>query len=262
MAIKFSELKGLLKDTQIDTVKMSDPAYNIQLQQCTQNNWTLSPSANGMVNFTNINNLKKINRLDVTCLLCPSEVNIWVSIQNIYTNFPDISDIYLNTGLVRTLWDELNEKYPIANTGDMLSLFYVMSPPNGAEFGMNKDYCWYQEYNGARIMNYKYLNKIDTEYGGSIYVPFNLYSLLEYEREYRIHNVDKQIFQKNIRRRDQVLIGLGIKPDDNFTYSKKFDISVWVTFDYNTNITYTIRDSYRYNLGNYMDKFRQEVYYE
>lgn len=65
MAIKFSELKPLMKETSIQTVKMSDSVYGIYMECMTHyekgNNMVFDEKKN--ITFKNINNLKNKNRL-------------------------------------------------------------------------------------------------------------------------------------------------------------------------------------------------------
>lgn len=271
MAIKFSELRGLLKDTNIQTVKMSDPAYNIQLMQCTNNYWNATASYIGMVNFFNLNKLKSIGRLDVTCLFCPSEINLWISTRSFYQPYQDNSYAYLvfryedmiNLNLT------LNKYIPNLNKNKkLLSLFYVTNPVNGGALseknGVEK------EYRGARIMNYG-------SYFGSTKQPkdriaFNdiIYGIVPewYHLELIFELNPKIIKQKSYY---NVLIGLGYKPDDNFTYNDRCDLSFWL--DYGTsNNTYSmfetsafnnnIHKDYRYSLDSYFEYFNSKVIYE
>lgn len=63
MAIKFSELRGLLKDTNIQTVRMSDPVYSTQMEKITYGkkyNYTIE---NKTIKFKNLNDLKIENKL-------------------------------------------------------------------------------------------------------------------------------------------------------------------------------------------------------
>lgn len=64
MAIKFSELKPLMKETSIQTVKMSDPVYGMYMECMThyeEDNMIFETKKN--ITFKNINNLKNKNRL-------------------------------------------------------------------------------------------------------------------------------------------------------------------------------------------------------
>ena len=63
MAIKFSELRGLLKDTNINTVKMSDPVYGIQMEKITYKNYYDFSEQRKSISFKNIHYLKKNNQL-------------------------------------------------------------------------------------------------------------------------------------------------------------------------------------------------------
>ena len=64
MAIKFSEMKELLKDTDIQTIKLSDPVYNSCMRQLTQNIVSDNPSA-GKISFDILNKMKLQNKLSM-----------------------------------------------------------------------------------------------------------------------------------------------------------------------------------------------------
>lgn len=260
MSIKFSELRGLLKDTKINTVRMSDPAYNIQLAQCTNNNWNIIFKKIERVNFLNLNKLKMMDRLDVVCLFCPSEINLWVNTTDKYQRYEDDTPAYFffKYNDLGNLDTELNRIIPKINRKPLLSLFYVMNPTNGGALsgkeGVQKD------FNGARIMNYGHY--FDTQ------LPFNDIPQVWMDgmpKAQLVIEVKPQIMKQNGQW--NVLIGLGYKPDDDFSYSDRCDISFWL--DYGTNGYYSMfsDDSftnrghidYRYGVSGYFEKFNSMV---
>ena len=64
MAIKFSEMKELLKDTDIQTIKLSDPVYNSCMRQLTQNIVHDNPGAS-KISFDILNKMKLQNKLSM-----------------------------------------------------------------------------------------------------------------------------------------------------------------------------------------------------
>lgn len=77
MAFKFSELRGLLKDTSIQTVKMSDPAYKIQMKNLSQERIGGS-SWNTSISFKNINALKNTNNLHKIVFVAPLTIELYL----------------------------------------------------------------------------------------------------------------------------------------------------------------------------------------
>lgn len=67
MAIKFSEMKELLKDTDIQTIKLSDPVYNSCMRQLTQNIVYDNPNS-GKISFDILNKMKLQNKLSMVQL--------------------------------------------------------------------------------------------------------------------------------------------------------------------------------------------------
>lgn len=67
MAIKFSEMKELLKDTDIQTIKLSDPVYNSCMRQLTQNIVHDNPGAS-KISFDILNKMKLQNKLSMVQL--------------------------------------------------------------------------------------------------------------------------------------------------------------------------------------------------
>lgn len=272
MAIKFSELRGLLKDTNINTVKMSDPAYNVQLAQCKKNNWNDITPYVTVVNFDVLHKLKMMNRLDVTCLLCPSEINLWISTNNkydLYTNLDSYNFLFLYNDLYN-LDTSLNNVIPSINKNkQLLSLFYVMNPTNGGALsevdGVEKP------YRGARIMNYGYYfgskEKIPQNR-----LPFNNIPQIrkDFEDRQLVININPKII---VKKKDwNILIGLGYKPDDNFTFNSICDISFWLSYR-NTESSYlmfhedsftgiNVHTNYRYNAKYYFEEFDNRVIYQ
>lgn len=264
MAIKFSELRGLLKDTSVNTVKMSDPAYNAQLAKCRGNDWTRINTYVTIVNFSNLNKLKLMNRLDVTCLFCPSEINLWISTNDKYQYYENGTDAYLflKRGDLYNLDTTLNKIIPKINKKPLLSLFYVMNPINGG--ALSADEGTEKFFRGAKIMNYHHY--FNTQ------LSFNNISQVQIDSQTSAELIIK-IKPEIIKRKGayNVLIGLGYKPDDDFSYSDVCDLSFWA--DYASDKTganmfsedsfslKTVHRNYRYGIENYFENFDSRVIY-
>jgi len=78
MAIKFSELRGLLKDTNINTVKMSDPAYSIQMEKITYGKNYIYTDNPKQINFNKLNYLKSKNNLWLVHQLTAFSIEIYL----------------------------------------------------------------------------------------------------------------------------------------------------------------------------------------
>nr|DAW49843.1 MAG TPA: hypothetical protein [Caudoviricetes sp.] len=76
MAIKFSELRGLLKDTNIQTVKMSDPVYSIQMEKITYKNYYIFSEQRKSISFNNLHYLKNNNQLYLLNQILPFNIRI------------------------------------------------------------------------------------------------------------------------------------------------------------------------------------------
>lgn len=76
MAIKFSELRGLLKDTNIQTVKMSDPVYSIQMEKITYKNYYNFSEQRKSISFNNLHYLKNNNQLYLLNQILPFNIRI------------------------------------------------------------------------------------------------------------------------------------------------------------------------------------------
>nr|DAQ69243.1 MAG TPA: hypothetical protein [Caudoviricetes sp.] len=132
MAIKFSELRGLLKDTNINTVKMSDPVYGIQMEKITYKNYYNFSEQRKSISFKNIHYLKKNNQLYLLNQILPFNIRI---------NFILYANVFRNTRILVTkksifkfyqlVINEINEWYKkkwITNT--LYSCFYLNNTNN------------------------------------------------------------------------------------------------------------------------------------
>ena len=147
MAIKFSEMKELLKDTDTQTIKLSDPVYNSCMRQLTQNIVYDNPSA-GKISFDILNKMKLQNKLSM--------------VQLTYFDFIEFREIgfdkiYDNNNKL----ENLRTKY--VNGEDIL---ISISTANNAMEKITKKFI---EYNPCMFINKKY--SLDVSY---IYVSDDL----------------------------------------------------------------------------------------
>jgi hypothetical protein len=120
MAIKFSEMKELLKDTDIQTIKLSDPVYNSCMRQLTQNIVSDNPSA-GKISFDILNKMKLQNKLSMVqftyfdfieyeCIGFDNR-NRNVQLENIEIKFAHGEDVFGAISLMETKIRDIDRKY-------------------------------------------------------------------------------------------------------------------------------------------------------
>lgn len=81
MAIKFSELRGLLKDTNIQTIKMSDPAYSIQMEKIVYGKGYRYTDTPKSITFNRLNVLKNNNYFWLVHQLTAFSIRVYLAIQ-------------------------------------------------------------------------------------------------------------------------------------------------------------------------------------
>lgn len=118
MAIKFSELRGLLKDTNIQTVKMSDPAYNGMLERIHGNYYILEQ--NHPFSFYNLNEWKNKNQLYKIKQYYPLHFYFYLRIDS-YHPFKNVSMILRKQSIINSInktYNQLNNLSPNFNIID------------------------------------------------------------------------------------------------------------------------------------------------
>lgn len=127
MAIKFSELRGLIKETNIQTVSMSDPAYGIQMEKITYKKDYKFSEQRKTISFKNINTLKENKQLYLLNKILPFEISVNLSLSRLVFNNSRIiinkDGIYKMFELAKTKIDDLYNRKEIPNI--LYNCFYL-----------------------------------------------------------------------------------------------------------------------------------------
>lgn len=242
MAIKFSELRGLLKDTNIQTVKMSDPVYSTQMEKITYGKEYSYTIENQTIKFKNLNNLKTENKLwlinqlmaytiKITVFLEPYVFNTTKLVLNKLILFQFYKQLYSynekslkENGIPHIYWLE-NNFYMDENKSNISNPRLTrIKITNGTGYTSFSDDVFANKYYNSK---WNILNE-----AGSIYLvnPRIKYKFYDYEMIDNDANLQSSVllYTSPITNRGylRLLFYLGYKPNDKFTkrYISAFNI--------------------------------------
>lgn len=158
MAIKFSEMKELLKDTNIQTIKLSDPVYNSCMRQLTQNIVHDNPSA-GKISFNILNKMKLQDKLSM--------------VQFTYFDFIEFKEL----GFEQSYYDDAkleNLRIKYLNEEDIFISISTSNPKVENVIEEFKEFKEFKGYNPCMFINKK--DNLDASY---IYVSSDLQTIDE-----------------------------------------------------------------------------------